>query len=45
MKRTMYEAARHTPKEEVGGSNPFRRAIWKKPVEKAGIALTAGFLL
>lgn len=27
MKRTMYEAARHTPKDEAGGSNPFKRAI------------------
>ena len=26
MKRTMYQAARHTPKEEAGGSNPFKRA-------------------
>ena len=23
MKRTMYEAARHTPKRGVGGSNPL----------------------
>lgn len=27
MKRTMYQAARHTPKDEAGGSNPFKRAI------------------
>ena len=26
MKRTMYKAARHTPKRKVGGSNPFWRA-------------------
>lgn len=26
MKRTMYEAARHTPKQKVGGSNPFWHA-------------------
>lgn len=27
MKRTMYEAARHTPKRKVGDSNSFWRAI------------------
>lgn len=27
MKRTMYEAARHTPKRKVGGSSPFWDAI------------------
>lgn len=26
MKRTMYQAARHTPKGEAGGSIPFWRA-------------------
>lgn len=26
MKRTMYEAARHTPKRGVGGSNPLMDA-------------------
>ena len=31
MKRTMYEAARHTPKDEAGGSNPFKRASGKLP--------------
>lgn len=31
MKRTMYEAARHTPKDEAGGSNPFKRASGRLP--------------
>lgn len=27
MKRTMYEAARHTPKRKASGSNPLRNVV------------------
>ena len=43
MKRTMYEAARHTPKRGVGGSNPLWDA--KNSAESLDLSRFSAFLV